>query len=357
VRVALYFCPMEHTKKTVGVIGAGSFGSALAGLLAENQPVLLYSRKTEVAESINKTRIHNGFPIHPNITAISSPMEMAERCNLLFPVIASDGFRSVMKLYADHLKPWHILIHGTKGLDLGNLSQVDLQAARHLHRRQINTMSEVILQETSVVRVGCLSGPNLAREIQLGQPAATLIASRYSEVIETGIAALHSHRFSVFGSPEILGAELSGAFKNIIALASGILAGLGMGRNLQSMLITKGLSEIIHLADALGAGKTAFFGTAGIGDIVATATSTDSRNYSFGLRIGQGEKVPDIVNSLKEVAEGVRTLLIARRLIRQYKLHSPIVYIIHKVVFEEYPADKALSYLIDYPYTIDVDFV
>jgi len=183
------------------------------------------------------------------------------------------------------------------------------------------------------------------------------VASRYQEVIEAGISALNSPRFHVFGSHEILGAELAGAFKNIIALASGMIAGLGMGHNAQAAMITRGLAEMIHLGAAMGADKKAFLGTAGIGDLIATATSSSSRNYMFGMRVAQGESAEQIRATMHELAEGVRTLHIAYKLGRQLKVRLPITAMLYKVVFEEYPLSKAVESLVSYPYAVDVDFL
>ena len=218
-------------------------------------------------------------------------------------------------------------------------------------------MSEVIREESSVVRIGCLSGPNLASEIMAGQPTMSLVASRFREVILVGQKALNSNKFHVFGGYDILGAEFAGALKNIVALGSGILAGMGMGRNIQSMLISRGLAEMIYFGKALGASSEAFLGTAGIGDLVATATSTSSRNYSLGVRLAKGEKLTEIESSMPELAEGVRTLRIARQLARHYKLHVPITTTLYMVVFEDYDMAKALDFLMTFPYDVDVDFV
>ena len=253
-----------------------------------------------------------------------------------------------------YLRPYHILIHGTKGFDLHNRTMEDI-AVNGITRKQVSTMSEVIMQETVVVRVGCLSGPNLAREILDGQPTATLIASKFDEVITRGKAVLSSSLFHVFGSYDLLGAELAGALKNTIALGSGMLKGYGLGKNIQAMLLTRGLMEMVYFGKAMGSEAEAFFGTAGIGDLIATATSKKSRNYTFGFRIGAGESLDDVMDSSTELAEGVRTLRITRHLARYYKLRVPITEMLYRIVFEEFPIQKAMDYLMTYPYDVDVD--
>jgi glycerol-3-phosphate dehydrogenase (NAD(P)+) len=342
----------------VGVIGAGSFGTAIANLLANNTDVLLYSRNQETVDTINRTHRHLDIEVSPRITATNDLAELAARCTLVMPIVPSNSFRSMVLAMAPHLRPHHIVIHGTKGFDLKGIEEDELdRPGISITRRHVLTPSEVILQETSVVRVGCLSGPNLAAEIMVGQPAATLVGSRFREVIQAGQSVLNSRKFHVFGSYDMLGAELAGALKNIIALGSGILGGLGLGRNIQGLLIARGLAEMVYFGKSLGASSQAFIGVAGIGDLVATATSTSSRNYTFGTRLARGETVQDIRRNMPELAEGVRTLRIARLLARHYKLHVPITDMLYAVVYEQFPIEKALEYLMTYPYAVDVDFL
>lgn len=349
---------MPASFSPVGVVGAGSFGTAIANILAENTDVLLFSRKAETVHAINSTHVHLGVAISSRVRATGNLEELADQCDLIFPILPSNYFREMIQRMAPFLKPHHIVIHGTKGLDLRHIEETEIEKpGTVLTRRQVRTMSEVVLEETNVLRVGCLSGPNLASEIMMGQPAATLVGSRFREVIQAGQSVLNCRRFHVFGSYDILGAELAGALKNIIAIGSGVVGGLGLGRNLQSLLIARGLAEMIYFGKALGASSQAFVGVAGIGDLVATATSTDSRNYTFGMRLAKGEKAADISNNMPELAEGVRTLRIAHQLAKSYKLHVPITDMLYAVVFENYKLEKALEYLMTYPYAVDVDFL
>lgn len=350
---------MASAYNPIGVIGSGSFGTAVANLLAYNSDVLLFSRKPETVEEINSGRGSQGKQaISPRVRATSDLEEIAGRCTLILPIVPSTSFRRMMQALAPYLRPHHLIIHGTKGFDLKGLSEDELERPGvAVTRANVRTMSEVVLEESSVVRVGCLSGPNLAAEIMAGQPAATVIGSRFREVIHAGQSALNSERFHVFGSYDILGAELAGALKNIIALGSGVLGGLGLGRNIQGLLISRGLAEMVYFGKALGASSQAFVGVAGIGDLVATATSTNSRNYSFGLRLAKGESAAEIRQAMPELAEGVRTLRIAHQLARQYKLRVPITSTLYGVVFQRLPVEKALQYLMSYPYAVDVDFL
>jgi len=258
-----------------------------------------------------------------------------------------------MKDLGPLLTPRHILIHGTKGLDTSRIKDINTFSGK-LHREDVRTMSEVIHEESNVLRVGCLSGPNLSKEILEGQPTATVIASEYDEVVSIGIELLSSKKMFVFGSSDILGAELAGAFKNIIAIGSGFLRGKGLGKNMQGLFITRGLHEITFFGGLLGADKSAFLGTAGIGDLIATATSSSSRNFTFGYQLGQGQSLKSIMESTLELAEGIRTLKIAYLLAKTEKIRLPIIETLYKIVYENLAFEVALDYLMRYPYSRDV---
>jgi glycerol-3-phosphate dehydrogenase (NAD(P)+) len=341
--------------KPVGVIGAGSFGTAVADLLSKNTDVLLFSRRQEVIDAINRGEPHYDVKLNKRVVATGNLQEIAEKCDLIFPIVPSSAFRRTMQAIAPYLHPYHFVIHGTKGFDTGDIEEADFH--KGLSRRTVHTMSEVIKQETSVVRIGCLAGPNLSKEIIVGQPTAAVISSAFTEVFQMGKKVIESGRFHVFYNDDVIGTEAAGALKNIIALGTGIIHGMGMGKNLQAMLITRGLVEMIAFGEALGSSKEAFFGTAGIGDLIATATSNDSRNFSTGIRIAKGEKIEHINETMIETAEGLRTLKIAHQLAKHYKLKVPITEVIYRVVFEGFDPQKALEYLITFPYDVDVDFI
>ena len=348
----------QASQKLVGVIGAGSFGTAVANLIAYNTNVLLYSRRGDLVKAINDTHKHPdlGVEVAPNVEATNNLEEVAKRCTLIFPIVPSNSFRDLMRNLSPYLHPYHLLIHGTKGFDFHKLTEEDFKAKK-VSREHINTMSEVIRQESVVVRVGCLSGPNLAKEIFDGQPTATVIGSNFKEVIKAGKRALNSKHFQVFGTYEILGAELAGALKNVIAIGSGILGGLGMGKNIQALLINRGLIEMIYFGKAMGTTAKAFVGTAGIGDLVCTATSENSRNYTFGKRLGQGESVDHIISTMPEVAEGIRTLKVAKHVADYYGFHIPIIQMLYRVVYQDFEVKKAIEFLMRYPYYEHVDFL
>ena len=346
---------MENVNR-IGVIGMGSFGAAVADLLSENARVLWYTRSPEKARLFNQEHRFKKFTLSPKIEATSDLAMLGKECHIIFPVLPSNSFRHMMRELSPHLDPSKILIHGTKGVDVTEWDE-SLPADELIRKIRIHTMSEVILQETPVLRMGCLAGPNLAMEILDGQPTATVIASEYDEVIHIGQKYLSSNRFFVFGSHDLKGAELAGVLKNIFALASGVLKGRGYGKNIQAMLLTRGLREMIALGKGLGSNSMAFLGTAGIGDLIATSTSSLSRNYSFGVRLGKGELAEDILADMDEVVEGVRTLRFAQILSKKNKVHVPITDMIYKVVYEGFSIDRAIHYLMKYPRTTDVDFL
>ena len=342
--------------KKVGVVGMGSFGAAIANLLSCNTGVLFYSRNSEKVKKFNETRMFKGVHFAPNVTATCKLEDIAGNCDLIFIVVPSASLRSLMKDFGPMLSPAKIVIHGIKGLDLEGIDLSNPDYTKFT-KKKVKTMSKVIMEESSVVRVGALSGPNLSKEILAGQPTATVIASPFDEVIKIGQEKLSGNKFYVFGSQDIKGAEFAGVFKNIIALGSGILAGKKMGKNMQAMLITRGLREMIIFGKLLGAKKKAFLGTAGIGDLIATATSELSRNFTFGKRLGEGEKMDKILSSMDEVVEGVRTLQIAMMLIKKYNPPTPITYVLYKIVFDNLDIDNAISYLMRHPFADDVDFL
>lgn len=340
-------------KQYYGVIGAGSFGTAIANLLALNVDVLMLCRHPEEAAKINETHRHLNVDLQERIHATTDFKELAERCTTIFPIVPSGSFRSMMRQLGPFLTPAHILIHGTKGFDVYNLR--DPGQLEPLISDYVHSMSQVILQESPVRRVGCLSGPNLATEIMEGQPTATVVASKFIEVINIGKKVLTSPAFKVYGSRDILGAELAGALKNIIAIGSGILRGRGLGKNIEAMLITHGLLEMVRFGQTYGTSTGAFYGTAGVGDLIATATSNNSRNFTFGYRLGKGETVQEIQQTMPELAEGVRTLEITYALAKRVRLKVPIIRMLHLVVFEDYDIEDAIQYLLSYPYDVDID--
>jgi glycerol-3-phosphate dehydrogenase (NAD(P)+) len=343
--------------RPIGVIGAGNFGSAIANLLARHRPVLLYARDEETVKRIHNTRENRGHKIHKQVTATTDLKHLARACEVIFPIVPSSHFRSMMRKLSPHLHPYHILIHGTKGLDITLPKGQTIETVSKLNRSQVKTMSEVIREESVVIRVGCLAGPNLSKELAERQPAATVIASPFNEVISLGKRLLRNDRFQVYGNNELIGVELAGVLKNIIAIASGGLSGMGYGENARGLLISRGAVEMIHIGKAMGGNVKAFLGVAGIGDLVTTSNSKLSRNFQVGYKLAQGMSLKEILESTDEIAEGVNTVRVIKKCADYYKLRAPITTTLYKVLFEDLTVKQAISYLMRYPLNVDIDFL
>ncbi len=341
---------------TYGVIGSGSFGTAIANILAENGEVLVYMRREEVMANY-KAGEHKGQKINTKITPTMDLQEVCERAELIFPIVSSKGFRNMMRQAAPFLKPNHILIHGTKGLNVTMPDGKDLIAGQPVKKRYIRKMTDIIQEESMVIKIGCISGPNLAREIAKGQPAATVVSSRFNEVIERGKTALRSPRFRVYSSYDMAGVELSGVLKNIMAISSGIIGGLGLGENTKAMLISRGLGEMIKIGRCLGASHRSFLGIAGVGDLVATCSSPLSRNYTLGRRLAEGESVSQVLDTMEEVVEGYNTVRIAKGLAINYNLELPIVEALYSVLFEGSTIADCMQQLMTNSLDVDADFL
>ena len=345
------------TNKPVGVIGAGSFGCTVANLLIENSDVILYARNSERAEEIRRTGKGGKYNLDPRVKITSDPAEIGHSCDVIFPIVPAEHFRQMMGELSPHLKPYHILIHGTKGLDFfkpqGTIRDLDTS----LTREYVKTMSEVIFEESSVVRVGCMAGPNLARELAMKLPAATVIASHFDEVINVGQNLLKNDRFLVYGSKDLIGVELCGILKNILAIGAGMIQGKEFGENARSLLISRGMVEMIHIGKALGGNVNAFLGLAGVGDLIATCSSPYSRNFSVGYRLGKGEDIGQITDSMEEVAEGLHTINIIRDLAKTYNIKTPITESIFNIIHGNKSVDEVIRFFMRFPFTEEIDFI
>ncbi len=348
---------LSDQDKPVGVIGAGNFGSVIANLLAQRRKVLLYARNKNVVAHILATKENRGYKMLDNIAPTHDLSRIAEECDIIFPIVPSAHFRSMMKELSPFLHPYHLLIHGTKGFDLMLPEGETIDTIKELNRSMVKTMSEVIKEESVVARIGCLAGPNLARELAAGHPAATVIASHFNEVINYGKRLLRNDHFQVYGNNDLVGVELAGVLKNVIAIAAGALSGMGYGENAKGLLISRGMVEMVYLGRALGGNTKAFLGIAGIGDLATTCNSSLSRNFNVGFRLAQGETLNDITASMDEIAEGINTVQIAKKCADYYKVRAPITAALYQVLFDDLTVRKALQYLMRYPLNVDIDFL
>ena len=343
--------------KPVGVIGAGNFGTVIANILAINRKVILYARDEKMVAVMRSKRESRGHALHPQVEPTHDLASMAAQCDVIFPMVPSLHFRAMMKQLSPHLHPYHILIHGTKGFDITLPKGQTIEGIAKLTREHVKTMSEVIQEESVVVRVGCLAGPNLSKELAQRQPGATVVASHFNEVRQLGKKLLRNDRFQVYENNDIVGVEIAGVLKNIIAIASGALSGLGYGENAKGLLISRGAVEMVYLGRALGGDLKAFLGVAGIGDLVTTCKSPMSRNFTVGYRLAKGEKLVNILADMSEIAEGINTVRIAKKCADHYKVRALITDRLYKVLFEGMTVEEALDFLMRYPLNVDIDFL
>ncbi|MEL6539424.1 MAG: NAD(P)H-dependent glycerol-3-phosphate dehydrogenase [Bacteroidota bacterium] len=338
---------LKHiSKEFVGVIGAGKFGTTIANLLAQNTKVLLYARRPESIEAMRATRTAAGQSLASNVQVVTQLAEITQRCQVLFPVVPSSAFLALMQQLAPLLQPDHWLIHCTKGLvaDWPAGSSGVLSTA--LTRAEVKTMSEVISAISSVQQIGCLAGPNLADEIAQGQPAATVIASSSADVVEAGKALLQDSCFQVYGSSDLVGTELCGALKNMVAIGAGCLRGLGYGENAKAHLVTCGLAEMMEIGRAMGIPAQSFLGLAGIGDLVATCASGLSRNYMVGYQLAQGTSSSQVVSNSEATAEGINTTRIMKSLSQHYAMKVPITEGVYRILFEQADVQEVMQTLL-----------
>ncbi len=316
-------------KVEVGVVGAGSWGTALARLLATNgHSVHLWVYEEEIAEQIKKYRENKtflpGIALPQSIEATTHLSEVLDQKKLLILAVPSHFFRDIFRRMVPFLsviKKECLWISATKGIENDTLLTMS------------GVLTELLPPEYHPF-IGCLSGPTFAKEVSRDLPAAVTLASIHDKTAEKAQRFLSNSTFRVYTNLDLIGVELGGALKNVIALAAGISDGLGLGHNSRAALITRGLAEICRLGEKMGARRPTFFGLAGIGDLVLTCTGELSRNRSVGLRLGQGEKLPAILSTMTMVAEGIKTTRAAYQLSNRQQIEMPIVSQIYGILYE-----------------------
>jgi glycerol-3-phosphate dehydrogenase (NAD(P)+) len=305
----------------IGVIGAGAWGTTLAiRLAAAQRPVSLWAHTAQANESLAHDRENRrylpGAIFPPNLRVVTDDAYLAEPHRLFVLAVPSAHVRSTLRLLAERLYPEAAVLSVVKGIE----------EATHLR------MSEVIEQELPGRRVAVLSGPNLAREIADGKPAGSVVASVDPELAGELASVLSSDRFRVYTNPDVIGVELCGALKNVVALAAGMADGLALGDSAKAGIITRGLAEMTRLGIAAGADPMTFAGLAGVGDLIATCMSPLSRNRRAGELIASGVAWPEAQMELNGVAEGVTTAPAALRLAANYGVELPIAEQVEAVV-------------------------
>ncbi len=321
----------------IAVFGAGSWGTAFSLVLADaGNDVVLWARREEVADNINKTHENReylpGIELSRSISATHDPEEALADARIAVLAVPSQSLRANLEHWAKHIGDDTVVMSLMKGVEVGTSKR----------------MSEVIEDVAGIgaERVAVLSGPNLSHEIAERQPAASVVACEDEAVAEYLQGICHTPALRLYTNTDVVGCELGGATKNVIALAVGMAHGLGFGDNSTATVITRGLAETARLGEALGADPYTFSGLAGLGDLVATCSSPLSRNRSFGQKLGQGMSVEEIVASTRQVAEGVKSCESIKDLARRHDVEMPIVEAVAALVRGETTPQEMLQALV-----------
>jgi glycerol-3-phosphate dehydrogenase (NAD(P)+) len=315
------------------VIGAGAWGTALADLLARNgHSVRLWAYERDVVEAINSRhenrRFLAGHALHPTLRATGEMREaLADGADLVTYAAPSHVLRGIVAAGAPHVGSGTVVVVATKGIEAKTLA----------------IMTDVVERELDSPAVVALSGPSFASEVAARQPTAVVVAAREPEWALAAQDAFSSDTFRAYTHDDVVGVELGGALKNVMAVATGIAEGLGLGFNSRAALITRGLAEISRLGMSLGADEATFAGLAGVGDLVLTCTGALSRNRTLGLEIGKGATLEAVLAGRETVAEGVVTARSARDLATREGVEMPIVEAVCRILFEGAPASQAIG--------------
>ncbi|HEU4863345.1 MAG TPA: NAD(P)H-dependent glycerol-3-phosphate dehydrogenase [Candidatus Limnocylindria bacterium] len=319
--------------EAIGVIGAGAWGTTLAVLLADTGPVTLWTHRADVADRMTRERVNErylpGVPLPASVSVVADPSALAAEHRFYIVAVPSEHVRATARSLGPPLPAGTPILSVVKGIEEGSRLR----------------MSEVLGEELPGRPVAALSGPNLAREIAAGKPAGSVIASADGDLATELASALSSERFRVYTNPDIIGVELCGALKNVVALAAGMVDGLGFGDSGKAAIITRGLAEMSRLGVAAGANPLTFAGLAGVGDLIATCMSPLSRNRRAGELIASGVAWPEAGERLTGVAEGVATVAGALGLAALHGIEMPIAEQVRAVVFDHRPPLEAVAEL------------
>ena len=324
---------------SIGVIGAGAWGTALARHLAEKGlAVTPWAYEKEVVEVIRSKR-ENSFYLDSvrlpaSLTATNDLAEATRGADCLIFAVPSHAARPVLGQMAGSLARPVPLVSATKGIEEDSL-------------KLMTEVMEEVLPPAMAARLLVLSGPSFAAEVSHAKPAALCLAGRNAELAKRLQSLLMTPGFRVYADDDLIGVQLGGALKNVIALAAGVVDGLGLGANARAALITRGLAEMIRLGVAMGADPRTFYGLSGVGDLVLTCTGALSRNHSVGMRLGKGERLETILAGMQAVAEGVRTARAALGLARRHHVDMPIVQEVHNVLFSGKSCRQAVGDLME----------
>lgn len=316
--------------KSIGVIGAGSWGTTLADLLAKKMHrVTLWAYEKELVSEMDSSRENSiylpGVNLSDNLNFTNSLHEAVSGKDLLLFVVPSQVLRKVLADAAPHISEDAVIVSASKGIEVESL-------------KLVSQVYEESLPEALYRRFAALSGPSFAREVAMEMPTAVVAAASDPLVAKRVQDIFNCRFFRVYTNSDVVGVELGGAVKNVIAIAAGISDGLGFGSNTRAALITRGLAEISRLGQALGARAETFAGLAGMGDLVLTCTGDLSRNRSVGIQLGQGRTLADILSGMRMVAEGVKTTESTCRLAWKLGVEMPIAFNVNEILYNDRPA-------------------
>jgi glycerol-3-phosphate dehydrogenase (NAD(P)+) len=296
----------------ITVLGAGSWGTTVASLTSKRNPTTLWARDPEVAREVDEdhrnSRYLEGFPLPEKLRATADLEEAASSADVLIAGIPSHVFREVLEQAAPHVRPWIPVVSLTKGFERGTSMR----------------MTEVIKDVLPGRPAAALTGPNIAKEVMAGFAAASVIATDDLSVASALQDVLRRGLFRIYTNHDVVGCEVGGALKNVIAIASGMAEGLGVGDNTRAMVIARGLAELTRLGVAMGGEPTTFAGLAGMGDLMVTCISRHSRNRHVGEQLGKGRSLDEILSEMTMVAEGVKTASLVIELAEKHGIELPI---------------------------------
>lgn len=316
------------------ILGGGSWGTTVASLVARNVPAIIWARSAETVDEINTKHTNErylpGARLTLDLRATTSIEEAVSDADVVIMGVPSQAMRETAREVGRHIRAWVPLISLSKGLELGTKLR----------------MTQVIEQELPGHPAGVLSGPNLAREVMSGYAAASVIAMGDEVIVQELQSIFKTGLFRVYTNTDVAGCELGGALKNVMAIAAGMGDGAGAGENTRSAVISRALNEITRLGVAMGGRPETFAGLAGIGDLIATCTSPQSRNRTVGFELGRGRKIADILAGMRQVAEGVKSAKTVLQLGEEHGVEMPIASEVNGVINEGRTAQEAFRGLL-----------
>jgi glycerol-3-phosphate dehydrogenase (NAD(P)+) len=333
--------PYEFTK--IGVVGAGAWGTALAQQSAKaGCDVTLWAREDEVVTSINKKHENelflSGIKLSKNIKANSKLSDIAG-VDFIFMVVPAQFLRIVLSDLKEYISENAVIVLCAKGIE---------QSSGKI-------MSEVVAEILPKSPLVVLSGPTFAHEVAKGLPSAVTVASKYQQIAQRLSNAIGLPTFRPYASRDVLGAEIGGALKNVFAIACGIITGRNMGENARAALITRSLTEMVRFGEHFGAKRSTMMGLCGLGDLILTCSSPQSRNMSLGIAIGQGKTVQEVMSGRRTVAEGYHTSSVLAKICKKEELDMPIVMAVNEILHEDKDVEKAIMDLLNRPFVDETE--